>query len=116
VFSYVDFAKIGLAVSFLFYGWSCIYSKRMAREFDRFQLSKLRLLIGSLEIAGAAGILVGYQVPILGFLSTLGLAVLMAAGVVLRLRLKDPFLDIVPAAFFMCLAAWILMRSVYAEL
>ncbi len=86
------------------------------REFDRFELSKVRLLIGSLEIAGAAGILVGYQVPILGFLATLGLAILMAAGVVLRLRLKDPLLDIVPAAFFMFLVAWILMNSVYFEL
>jgi len=109
VFSYLDFAKIALALSFLFYGLSCIYSEHMAREFERFELSKLRLLVGSLEIAGAAGILVGYQVPILGFLATLGLAILMAAGVVLRLRLKDQLLDIVPAAFFMFLAAWILL-------
>jgi hypothetical protein len=83
----------------------------MAKEFERFELSKLRVLIGSLEIAGAIGIFVSQKVPILGFLATLGLAVMMAGGVILRLRLKDPLIDIAPAAFFMFFGAWILVKS-----
>ncbi len=83
----------------------------MIKEFARYNLSKLRVVVGSLEIAGGIGILVGYMVPILGFLATLGLALLMLGGVILRLRLKDNLVQIAPAAFFMVLAFWILFHS-----
>lgn len=83
----------------------------MVKEFARYELSRLRILIGCLEIAGGLGILVGYKVPVIGFLGVLGLAILMLGGVILRLRLRDNLLQIFPAAFFMFVALWILVSE-----
>jgi hypothetical protein len=107
----LDISKLFLAIAFLLYGVTCVFSSAMIKEFARYNLSKLRVVVGSLEIAGGIGILVGYMVPILGFLATLGLALLMLGGVILRLRLKDNLVQIAPAAFFMVLAFWILFHS-----
>ena len=69
----------------------------MAIEFERFKLKDFRLLTGSLEIAGGLGQVGGFWFPQLGFLSSLGLALLMVCGVWARWRIRDPFLAFIPA-------------------
>ena len=43
------------SVSFLFYGLSCLFTRYMRQEFERFGLVKFRLLTGVLEVAAAFG-------------------------------------------------------------
>jgi hypothetical protein len=81
----------------------------MKKEFKRFKLEKLGLLVAVLEILGAVGLLVGYwsYKPIL-ILSSAGLALLMLMGLIVRIKLKDSLWVSIPATFFMVLNAFIL--------
>lgn len=55
-------------------------------------------VIGTLEIAGAAGLLLGLASAPLGVAAAVGLAVLMAAAAVVHLRHGDPLVRALPAA------------------
>jgi hypothetical protein len=96
------------SISFLGYGIVYFKGTHMKSEFKRFQLEKLGLMVVLLEIFGAVGLLVGfwYYKPLLLFASG-GLALLMFAGLIVRLRLKDNLWVSLPALFFMLLNAYI---------
>ncbi|GLZ35316.1 invasion protein [Lentzea sp. NBRC 105346] len=53
--------------------------------------------IGALEIAGAAGILLGLAVPALGILAAVGLLLLLAGALITHVRNRDSGRDVVPA-------------------
>ena len=53
--------------------------------------------IGALEIAGAAGLLLGLTVPVLGALAGAGLLLLLAGALVTHVRNHDRGRDLVPA-------------------
>ncbi|WP_410608206.1 DoxX family protein [Amycolatopsis sp. lyj-109] len=53
--------------------------------------------IGALEIAGAAGLLLGSAVPVLGALAGAGLLLLLAGALVTHVRNHDRGRDLVPA-------------------
>lgn len=53
--------------------------------------------IGALEIAGAAGLLLGLTVPVLGALAGAGLLLLLAGALVTHVRNRDRGRDLVPA-------------------
>ena len=90
-------------LAFIFYGLLIILSNHMKREFERYGMTRFRTLTGYLEVAGGAGQLVGMSfLPLLLFASS-GLALLMLLGVIVRLRTKDPILEILPAAGLMLL-------------
>ncbi len=108
----LEVAKIALALAFLFYGYACVATPAMVREFERYGIPKLRLLVGWLEIAGGLGILVGYLIPILGFLATVGIALLMLGGVILRISIKDSFVQIAPAAILLVVACFVIYASI----
>ncbi|MEU3889884.1 DoxX family protein [Streptomyces sp. NPDC029041] len=55
-------------------------------------------VIGTLELAGAAGLLLGLASAPLGVAAAAGLAVLMAAAAVVHLRQGDPPVRALPAA------------------
>jgi hypothetical protein len=85
----------------------------MKKEFQRFQLEKLGLLVVILELLGAVGLLLGFwfYTPIL-MLASGGLAVLMLLGLIVRLRLKDSLRVSLPAFFFMVLNAYIFYEAI----
>jgi hypothetical protein len=60
-------------------------------------LTRFRRLVGLLEVLGALGLLGSLVVPLLVFPSTAGLALLMALGVITRVRVRDPWIDAIPA-------------------
>jgi hypothetical protein len=95
------------SLSFFGYGFGCLFAKRMAVEFGRYGLSRLRALIGILEIAGAAGLLVGQALPWIGFLAACGLALLMVAGVAVRVRIRDTIVQTAPAALYAILSLYL---------
>ena len=108
---YFQLAKILSVALFLFYGLSCLFADAMVDEFQRFGLADFRRLTGSLEVLGALGLVVGYFYPPLVPWAAGGLALLMALGVGVRVRVEDPWLETLPAAIlfvvnlFICLYA-----------
>ena len=46
-------------------------------------------LVGALEVAGAVGLAAGFVVPVLGIAAAVGLALLMAGGIVTHARAQD---------------------------
>jgi hypothetical protein len=74
----------------------------MKIEFERYGLAKFRKLTGLLELLGGIGLITGYYLyPALLYLSALGLATLMLLGVIVRLRVKDSYIQILPALLLM---------------
>ena len=67
--------------AFLFYGIACLRSPKLEVEFTRYQLARWRVLVGWLEIAGAAA----------------GLVLLMICGLWARWRVRDPWYAMAPA-------------------
>ena len=65
------------ALSFLGYGISCVFTKHMHLEFERFRLVRFRVIVGVTQIAGAVGLLLGLYYPLIGILSAGGLALQM---------------------------------------
>lgn len=79
----------------------------MQKEYIRYGVPHFRSLIGSLQIAGGLGLLAGFAVPLIGQLAAAGLALLMLAGVGLRIHIKDNVLQTLPAAFYLVLNAYL---------
>jgi len=92
-----------VGASFLAYGVSCLTSRWMKAEFERFGLARLRTLVGALEIAGAVGVLVGLAVPGVGLLASAGLTLVMVAAIVARRRVKDGLLPTLPSVIYFLL-------------
>ena len=93
------------AVSFLGYGLSCLASKHMVREFERFGLAKFREITGILQLFGGAGLLVGLQFSVIGMIAAGGLALQMLLGFGVRLKIRDSLLLGLPAFTYLVLTA-----------
>ena len=97
-------------ISVVCYGLSLFFSEKMKKEFVRFQLEKFTILVGCLEILGGVGLFIGiFFTPLLIF-SSAGLSVLMLLGVLTRIRLKDNFIMILPAFFFLILNGYLFFK------
>lgn len=101
------------AALFIFYGLLCITTQHMVKEFERYGVAKFRDLVGYLELLGGLGQIVGYfySFPLYVFAST-GLTLLMLMAVVLRVKLKDPLIQIIPAAGLLLINAFLVLRAV----
>ena len=111
----MDIDKIGVLISsFSFFAYTIYYfkSSKMKMEFKRFGLEKFGLIIMTLQFLGATGLLVGLLFNPLLIISSLGLALLMLAGFLVRLKLKDGILVSLPALFYMSLNAYIFLVSI----
>ncbi len=83
---------------FLSFGLWCVFAGGMREDFERFGMSRLRILTGVLEVSGALGLIAGYFIAELAVLSGVGLALLMAVGLLTRLRQRDTMEQMLPAA------------------
>jgi hypothetical protein len=92
---------------FLCYGFACLFFEGMRRDFERFGLSRFRTLVGTLEVLGALGLVVGQLWPPLVPFSAGGLALLMLLGVATRIRVLDSLAQTVPALVLMCVNLFI---------
>lgn len=107
-------AQILSMSAFVIYGLSCMFSKRMVLEFDRYGLSKFRFLTGLLQFLAAVALFIGFFLPYLTTVASFGLALQMILGVGLRLKIKDSFLQTFPAIFFCILNVFICYLSLLA--
>ena len=104
----LDFVIIFLSISFLFYGYACLFSQHMVNEFQRYGVPQFRSLIGMMEVLGALGLIVGYFILPIQILAAGGLALLMLCGCLLRLKIRDSILQTVPAFTFLILSLYVL--------
>ena len=102
-------------VGFILYGIQCLRSPFMRTEFERFGQARFRVLTGILEVLGGVGVLAGLRFSPLGVFSAAGLCILMAMGTVVRIRIGDRFLQILPALFFGVLNALLCVLFLGAE-
>jgi len=99
------------AVLFLVYGLLCLFSDGMEEEFTRYGLSRFRRLTGALEVLGGAGLLVGLLVTEIMLLASGGLALLMVLGVIARVRVRDPLLEMLPALVLLVMNVFIFVTT-----
>ncbi|MCH8568614.1 MAG: DoxX family protein [Balneolales bacterium] len=93
---------------FLFYGFQCFISAYMKAEFERFGLTSFqRRATGALQILGAVGIIFGFFLPLAGFLASAGLAIMMLMAFLVRIKIRDGFLESTPSLLFLALNSWI---------
>ncbi|MDG1341509.1 MAG: DoxX family protein [Flavobacteriaceae bacterium] len=88
-------------ISFLFYGISSFRSRRMKAEFERWGFLNHRFTIGTFQILGGLGLLLGLMIPYLLLISSLALTLMMLVAILVRIRIKDELLKIIPALFYM---------------
>jgi hypothetical protein len=100
------------SLSFLTYSFSYFNAPHMKKEFKRFGLEKVGLTTVILQIIGALGLLIGLQFNFLLVISSLGLAILMLAGLIVRIKLKDSIWISLPALFYMVLNTYIFWSSI----
>ena len=100
------------SLSFFAYVADYFRSSHMKDEFVRFGIGKLGRFIIGLQFMGAAGLLVGFWFHPILILSSLGLTLLMLAGLIFRRKAKDSLWVSLPALFFFGLNAYICYASV----
>jgi uncharacterized membrane protein YphA (DoxX/SURF4 family) len=97
--------------SFLVYGTSCLTSAHMKNEFIRFGYGRQRPLIGYLQLLGGLGLLIGYWLaPALALFSAVGLALMMAFGFGVRMKIRDSFVAASPALFYAALNLYLSLQ------
>jgi hypothetical protein len=73
----------------------------MNTEFKRYGLDDQRTLVGTLQLAGALGLILGYfYSPLVCLFSALGLSLLMLLGFGVRLKIRDSILQSTPALLY----------------
>ena len=105
------FAQILSIAAFAWYGAQCLLSSKMIGEFSRYGLPRVRLLTGTLQLAGSLGLLVGFAFRPLIVLSSAGLAAMMLGAFIVRLRIRDSFLLAIPSLIFFALNLFILLST-----
>ena len=80
----------------------------MALEFVRFGLpDSQRILTGVLQLLGSAGLMVGFLLPVIGLLASGGLAIMMFVAFLVRMKIRDGFIESAPSLLFLLLNGWV---------
>ena len=108
----VKICAVVSSLSFICYVISYFVYPNMKKEFIRYGLQKLGLFVIILQFLGAVGLIIGFKYPPILLISALGLSLLMLAGLIVRLRLKDSLSAYFPALFYMLLNAYIFIRVI----
>jgi len=80
-------------------------------EFLRYQLPSTRPLVGGLQLCAAVGLLAGLSQPWMGCLAATGLALMMLVAVGVRVKIKDTFLQTIPALFYLMLNIYLSLAA-----
>ena len=88
------------AISFIVYGISSFYSKRMISEYERWGYQKHRIQIAILQLLAGIGLLIGSSFPILLALISSSLFIMMMVAVFVRIQIQDTIINTLPAVFY----------------
>jgi len=99
------------ALSFIFYGITSFFSKRMVSEYARWGYSNQRILLGCMQLLGGIGLLVGLTNSVLLSVASFLLTFMMITAVLVRIKIKDSLINMFPALFYTVLNFIILYNS-----
>ena len=85
------------ALSFFYYGAETLFAERPRGEFERYGMPRVRVFVGSMQLLGAAGVVIGLVVAPIGAAAAAGLTVMMLLGLVARWRVHDVPRLMIPA-------------------
>ena len=100
-------------VSFVIYGISSFFSKKILGEYKRWGYPEQRLLIGGLQFLGGLGLFIGLYFKPLIPLSSASLLLLMLAAIGVRIKIKDQPIMMLPAVFYALINFLILINSTF---
>jgi uncharacterized membrane protein YphA (DoxX/SURF4 family) len=99
------------AVSFIFYGISSFFSKRMLSEYARWGYKNQRILLGCLQLLGGVGLLIGITNTVLLSVASFLLTFMMITAVFVRIKIKDNIIQMSPAILYTVINFIILYNS-----
>tara|TARA_B100000123_G_scaffold157557_1_gene116551 strand:- start:74 stop:424 length:351 start_codon:yes stop_codon:yes gene_type:complete len=107
----LNFIILFSAFSFIIYGYSSFMSKRMISEYSRWGFTDQRKIIGFFQLLGGIGLIVGIKVNILLFITSLSFIIMMLFAIVVRIKIKDGIVEILPAITYLFLNIMIFYKS-----
>ena len=99
------------AISFIIYGVSSFQSRRLAKEYKRWGFEKSRSIIGFFQLTGGLGLVLGFKYQSILLASSIGIALMMFFAIIVRFKIKDSLIEILPALTYLVLASIILNNS-----
>ena len=99
------------AISFIFYGISSFFSKRMLSEYERWGYKNQRILLGCLQLLGGIGLFVGILNATLLTVASFLLTFMMITAIVVRIKIRDSIIQMFPAILYTVLNFIILYNS-----
>ena len=97
-----------ISFSFIFYAFNAIFSKKMKDEFTRWGFQKYRILISCTQLLSAFFLLLSFFYPFLVIFCSSILFIMMLGAIYVRIRIKDSFLQMLPALIYFFLNAIII--------
>ena len=88
---------VASALAFCFYGGETLFANPPRGEYERYGMPRVRVFAGSMQLLGAAGLLLGLRYTPIGVAAAAGLTLMMALGLVVRYRIHDAPRLMVPA-------------------
>ena len=95
------------AISFIGYGITCVFTLHMKNEFIRYKLPELRVMTGVLQTLAGFIMLYGLVDRRFLFIGSLSIVPMMLTGVIVRVRIKDPYFLIVPAFSYLLISLYL---------
>jgi hypothetical protein len=100
------------AISFVVYGMNSFFSKRMVEEYERWGFKNQRMILGTCQVLGGLGLLVGLIIPLLLSVTSFLLMCMMLAAVFVRIQLKEKVVQMLPALLYVAVNLIIFYQSV----
>ena len=110
---YLQILILVSGASFVYYGLSSYFSKKMKVEYARWGYTEQRFLIGSLQLLGGLGLFMGFFFKALVPISSASLMLLMLAAIGVRIKINDKLILMFPAIFYALINFLILIESTF---
>ena len=101
-----------ISISFIYYSLNSIFSKKMKDEFGRWGFHKFRIFISVVQLFSGIFLLMSFFYPFFIIYCSSIFFFMMMGAIFVRIRVKDSFLDTLPALIYFILNAII----IYIEL
>ena len=88
------------AISFIVYGLNSFFLNRMISEYERWGYKNQRLILGSCQLLGGLGLLIGLLIPWLLTLASFLLMCMMLTAVFVRIKIKESVVKTLPALLY----------------
>ena len=100
------------AISFIIYGINSFFSKRMMLEYERWGFKNQRIILGSCQLLGGLGLLIGLAIPLMLSIASFLLMCMMLTAVFVRIKINESVVKMLPALLYVVINLIIFYQSV----